>query len=145
MKWEERLLKYVRPAGLLGSNSIKKALLKELEGHRRVVQSLYWISFSIVCTVAIVAVAAIVIDVYRGNSHRTAVIVGAGAAIPVVVGLMRGIVREWSQMDLALRVIALSDEATIQLFLQKMVCRLGDGAASDKSSGPRPGRQRKEE
>jgi hypothetical protein len=143
MKWEKRLQKYVRPVGLLGSDPIKKALLKELDGHRRVARNLYWICFGIVCAAAIAAVAAIAIDVYWGNSHRTAVIVGAGATIPILVGLMRGIVRDWSQTDLALRVIAHSDEATIQLFLQKMVHRLGDSATSDKRSEADPVRQRK--
>ncbi len=127
MKWEERLLKYVRPVGLLGSDPIKKALLKELEGHRRFARNLYWICFATVCVAAFVAVAAVAIDVW-GNSHRTSTIVGAGVTIPVLVGLMRGIVREWSQMDLALRVIAQSDESTIQLFLQKILNRFGDGA-----------------
>jgi len=129
MGWEKRLLKYLRPVGLLGSEPIKKSLVKDLEGHRRLTRNLYWICFAIVCAGAFVAVAAVAIDVYRGNSHRTAAIVGAG------------IVREWSQTDLMLRVIAQSDEATIQQFLQKMLNRFGDGATSDKPSGAGSARQ----
>src|SRR5260370_21790801 len=84
---------------------------------------------------------AVGIDVYRGNSDRTAAIVGAGVTSPVLIGLMRGIVREWSETDLMLRVIAQSDEATIQQFLQKMLNRFGDGATSDKPSGAGSARQ----
>jgi hypothetical protein len=140
MRWETILLKYLRPVGLLGSEPIKRLLIKELEGHRRLVRNLYWICFAIVCAAAFVAIAAVAMDVYRGT-HRTPTVVGAGVTIPVLVGLMRGIVREWSQTDLALRVIGLSDEATIQPFLQKMVSRLGDSGTSGKSSGPDLGRR----
>lgn len=140
MRWETRLLKYLHPVGLLGSEPIKKLLVRDLERHRRLARNLYWICFSIVCVAAFVAVAAVAIDVYRGNSHRTSTIVGAGVTIPVLVGLMRRIVRDWSQMDLALRMIAQSDEATIQLFLQKMLNRFGEGA-SDKKLGAAPVRQ----
>lgn len=143
MRWEKTLLKYLRPVGLLGSEPIKKSLVKDLEGHRRLTRNLYWICFAIVCAGAFVAVAAVAIDVYRGSSHRTAAIVGAGVTIPVLIGLMRVIVREWSQMDLMLRVIAQSDEATIQLFLQRMLNRFGDGPTSDKPSGGDPDRRRK--
>jgi hypothetical protein len=131
MRWETTLLKYLRPVGLLGSEPIKKALVRDLERHRRLARNLYWICFLIVCAGAFVAITAVAIDVYRGNPHRTSTIVGAGLSIPVLVGLMRGIVRDWSQTDLALRLIAQSDEATIQLVLQKMLNRFGDGA-SDK-------------
>lgn len=143
MRWEKTLLKYLRPVGLLGSEPIKKSLVKDLEGNRRLSRNLYWICFAIVCAGAFVAVAAVAIDAYRGNSHRSAAIVGAGVTIPVLIGLMRGIVREWSQMDLMLRVIAQSDEATIQLFLQKMLSRFSGGQTSDKPSGRDPDGQRK--
>jgi len=140
MRLETRLLKYLRPVALLGSEPIKELLLKDLEGHRRVVRNLYWICFAIVCAAAIVALAAVTIDVYRGNSHRGTAAVGSGVAIPVLVGLMRGIVRDWSQVDLVLRVIRLSDEATIQLFIQKVTNRFGDDKGATKSSGAGPAR-----
>jgi len=136
MRIEAILKKHARPPILLSSEPVKKGLLFDLRAQKRFNSAVYAVLFAVVCAVSVLAIAALFTDLLKGQTNRTAILTSAGVGVPVMLEWMRRVVREWSQLNLLITLVAHSDEAAIQDLIQKLL----SSSAIGLQSAPPPDR-----
>jgi hypothetical protein len=126
------LKKYARPASLHAAEPVKTRLLADLRAARKLNSRLYSVLFGVLCVLTLIAMAALAADAITGRNIRYTVVAGAGVSLPALVAWMRKVIREWSESELLITLVAHSNEATIQTVLQKLLS--GGAIASSASS-----------
>src|ERR1700723_2404377 len=119
MSIQEILKRHAKPAAALSDDPVKQKLLADLNAQKSFNSRVYVVLFIFICAVAILGFAAVVTDTIKGQNNRIAVIAAAGVSIPTTVEWMRRVIREWSQLNLLITLVASSDESSIQLLIQK--------------------------
>jgi hypothetical protein len=115
------LQKHAKPAAALSDEAVKQGLLADLAAQKKFNSRVYIVLFIFICAVALLGFAALVTDIGKGESHRYALIAAAGVSIPTTLEWMRRVIREWSQLNLLITLVAGSDENSIQLLIQKLL------------------------
>lgn len=137
MTVEDILRKHHRPRVMLGREPVKRALLVDLEAHKRLNGRLYGITFAIVCLFSVMLIAAVTADVISGEGTRQTIATGAGITAPLALAWMRRVAREWSQANLLLTLVSHSDEAAIQSLIDKLAS--GKKSALTAAANPEQG------
>ena len=117
----EILQKYIRPASLHSSEPVKQQLMDDLRGQHKLNTFIYGLVLVIVLLITLIGVAVMLFDLYQGQFLRLHVLATAGAGIPFVIELMRRVVRELSQLNLLIIIVAHSDEKSIQKLLHTLL------------------------
>jgi len=133
VKLQKILETYYRPRDLMGADPVKDQLLRHLSSNRRLYGRLYGFYFGVVLVVFGAAFWAMITDVYRGTGARGAILAGAGVTIAGMLKLLQGAVREWSQMDLLLRLLSNADESRIQRVIETLLSNTFGVLAGAKS------------
>ena len=104
------------PDGALGpmGSKEKKALLKDLERHRKLNTSIYLASFLFIVLTLSIGLVSVVFDLIKGSGARIALLAAAGVSVPAMLEIMRRAVREWTQTDLLLTLIKHSDPEQVR-------------------------------
>ena len=134
MKLEAILRKNARSPVLMSSEPVKKGMLADLRVQKRFNSFVYAVLFAAVCAVSLMAIAALFTDLVKGQTNRTTILAGAGVGVPVMLEWMRRVVREWSQLNLLITLVAHSDEGSIQALIQKLLSSSAIGLHSEAAS-----------
>ena len=120
MSIQDTLKKYAKPAAALSDEPVKQRLLADLNAQKRFNSRVYTVLFTLICAIILLGIAALLTDVMKGQTQRYALIAAAGVSIPTTMEWMRWVIREWSQLNLLITLVANSDESSIQLLIQKL-------------------------
>jgi hypothetical protein len=120
MSIQDTLKKYAKPAAALSDEPVKQRLLADLNAQKRFNSRVYTVLFTLICAIVLLGIAALLTDVMKGQTQRYALIAAAGISIPTTMEWMRRVIREWSQLNLLITLVANSDESSIQLLIQKL-------------------------
>jgi hypothetical protein len=105
----------------LSDEPVKKGLLSDLQAQKKFNSRVYVVLFVFICAMVVLGLAALLTDTFKGQNQRYALIAAAGVSIPTSVEWMRRVIREWSQLNLLITLVANSDENAIQLLIQKLL------------------------
>jgi len=120
MSIQDTLKKYAKPAAALSDEPVKQRLLADLNAQKRFNSRVYTVLFTLICAIILLGIAALLTDVMKGQTQRYALIAAAGVSIPTTMEWMHRVIREWSQLNLLITLVANSDESSIQLLIQKL-------------------------
>src|SRR4051794_37482818 len=115
------LNKYQRSRVLLSTEPVKQGLLDDLQKQKKFTSILYAILFAVVTVVTFIAIWAVLTDLHRGQSVKTAIVASAGIGVPASLIWMRAVIREWTKSNLLITLVSHSDEATIQSLIKKLL------------------------
>jgi hypothetical protein len=115
------LQKHATPAAALSDEPVKQGLLADLNVQKKFNSRVYTVLFVFICAMAMLGFAALLTDAVKGQNQRYALIAAAGISIPTTLEWMRRVIREWSQLNLLITLVASSDENSIQLLIQKLL------------------------
>jgi hypothetical protein len=121
MSIQDILLRHAKPAAALSDEPVKQSLLADLNSQKRFNSRVYTVLFVFICAIVLLGFAALLADVVKGQTQRYALMAAAGVSIPTTMEWMRRVIREWSQLNLLITLVASSDESSIQLLIQKLV------------------------
>jgi membrane protease YdiL (CAAX protease family) len=86
------------------------------------------VTFCVVLVLIVIVVVVLVLDMVSG-ARRYAALAAAGLGVPALLVILRRVGREWSELNLMLALIRVSDEATARSLVRSYL------AASMKSKG----------
>jgi hypothetical protein len=115
------LQKHAKPAAALSDEPVKQGLLGDLRAQKNFNSKIYTALFVFICAIALLGFIALVTDTVKGQNYRYLLITAAGVSIPTALEWMRRVIREWSQLNLLITLVAGSDESSIQLLIQKLL------------------------
>jgi hypothetical protein len=115
------LKRHARPASLHSAEPIKQQLLTDLKEHRQLTSRIYAVIFVFVCIITAIGVGTLLVDLANGQAFRLHILATAGVAVPLMLDLMRRLVREWSQANLLVTLVGHSDESAIQAIIHKLL------------------------
>jgi hypothetical protein len=121
MTIEAILTKHVRSSTLLATEPVKMDLLNDLRSQKKANSYLYGVLFAVVCVLSTLTLCALAFDLIKAETLRTGVLTASGLGVPFGIEWMRRVVREWSQINLLITLVSHSDEASIQLLIEKLM------------------------
>ena len=129
MRYEKTLRKYQRTGAALSGEPVKSGLLADLKAQKRFNSILYSVLFVAICSVSIATIMALFTDLVQAGTQRTLILSGAGVTVPGALEWLRRTVREWSQLNLLITLVARSDEDAIQELIRKLLSSKSIGLA----------------